>query len=209
MMRTLSRRSLLAVPFAVVMLCACLVGLAGCQSGPTAEELITQDLQTNFDKFKDPSSDLYAELTADLESANGDDLEKMGINASDYVASLLDGFDYAVESVDVDEDAGTAQANVTVTCKSLYRAMEDFGTAAEQYAAQYVADALAAGQTEADEAVINQEMGQLFVEAVDGAEIQDNDCVFTYTRDEDNAWSADDSAATELMSAMLGTPSSE
>ena len=87
--------------------------------------------------------------------------------------------------------------------------MEDFGAAVEQYAEQYVADALASGQTDVDESALYQEMGQLFMDTIDSAEIQDNACTFNYTRDDEGAWEVDESAEDELLNAMLGTPSSE
>lgn len=209
-MRTISRKFLLCAPFAVaVLLCGCLLGLAGCQSGPSAEELITQDLEEQLGAVRDTDSELYAEFVEDLEASNGEDLDMLGVDATDYVTSLLDGFDYQIEEVTVDEDAGTAAADVTITCKSLYRAMEDFGVAVEQYAEQYVADALASGQTDVDESALYQEMGQLFMDTIDSAVIQDNACTFNYTRDDEGVWEVDESAEDELLNAMLGTPSSE
>ena len=85
-MRTISRKFLLCAPFAVVvLLCGCLLGLAGCQSGPSAEELITQDLEEQLGAVRDTDSELYAEFVEDLEASNGEDLDMLGVDATDYV----------------------------------------------------------------------------------------------------------------------------
>ena len=69
MMRTISRKFLLCAPFAVaVLLCGCLLGLAGCQSGPSAEELITQDLEEQLGAVRDTDSELYAEFEKDAKA---------------------------------------------------------------------------------------------------------------------------------------------
>ena len=198
------RRSVFAMLAALLLVLAG-VGV-GCSSGPSAEELITQDINEQLSAVQDTGSDLYASLAEDLEASNGEDFDMLGVDAAEYVTSRLDGFAYEVNGVSVDEEAGTAKADVTITCKSLYSAMEKFGTATEGYAEQYVADAIAAGQTEVDEAALYQDMGRLLMEAVDGAEIKENDCTFAYTRDDEGTWTADESVETELVAAMLGAP---
>lgn len=201
----MTRRRVVLAAFAAMLIALAGMGV-GCSSGPSAEELIAQDIEAQLSALQDAASDLHAEFVEDLEASNGDNLSMLGIDADDYVTSLLDGFAYQVNGVSVDEDAGTATADVTVTCKPLHSIMEEFDAAAEGYAEQYVADAIAAGQTEVDEAALYQDMGQMFMDAIDGAESQESACVFTYTRNDEGAWAADESAADELATAMIGAP---
>ena len=45
-----------------------------------------------------------------------------------FFLDLIEGFDYKIGDVTVDEDKGTATAEVTITCKSMNQIVEDFAT---------------------------------------------------------------------------------
>lgn len=65
----------LSAVVAVFAFALSLVGLTGCQSGPSVEELIREDITTEFDSVTAEDSDFIEGI---VESA-GDDFETLGI----------------------------------------------------------------------------------------------------------------------------------
>ncbi|MFR7670288.1 MAG: hypothetical protein ACLU0O_05880 [Collinsella sp.] len=59
----------------MAVLVACVVVLSGC-GGPSIEELITEDLTTQFDEVKNGGDDFLS----GLEEASGDEFEQLGID---------------------------------------------------------------------------------------------------------------------------------
>ena len=116
------KKKLLLAPL-MAALVACVVLLSGC-GGPSVEELITNDLTSQFDEIKNGGDDFLS----GLEEASGDEFEQLGIDPKEYAKSYLEGFDYKIGDVTVDEDKGTATAEVTITCKSMNKIVEDFAT---------------------------------------------------------------------------------
>ena len=116
------KKKLLLAPLMAVLV-ACVVVLSGC-GGPSVEELITEDLTTQFDEVKNGGDDFLS----GLEEASGDEFEQLGIDPKEYAKSYLEGFDYKIGDVTVDEDKGVATAEVSITCKSMNKIVEDFST---------------------------------------------------------------------------------
>ena len=95
----------------------------------------------------------------------------------------------------VDEDKGTATAEVTITCKSMNKIVKDFAT-------QYQ-EKVAALDTMPSEDDLYKMAGQVMVDVTKAAKTKDTKVTFKYSANEDNEWSADDSATTEMMNAMM------
>ena len=121
--------------------------------------------------------------------------EQLGIDPKEYAKSYLEGFDYKIGDVTVDEDKGTATAEVTFTCKSMNKIVEDFAT-------QYQ-EKVAALDTTPSEDDLYKMAGQVMVDVTKAAKTKDTKVTFKYSANEDNEWSADDSATTEMMNAMM------
>ena len=187
--RNVMKKKLLLAPL-IAALVACVVLLSGC-GGPSVEELITNDLTSQFDEIKNGGDDFLA----GLEEASGDEFEQLGIDPKEYAKSYLEGFDYKIGDVTVDEDKGTATAEVTITCKSMNKIVEDFATQYQEKVA-----ALDAMPSEDD---LYKMAGQVMVDVTKSAKPKDSKVTFKYSADDDNVWSADDSAVTEMMSAMM------
>lgn len=171
-------------------LVACVVLLSGC-GGPSVEELITNDLTSQFDEIKNGGDDFLS----GLEEASGDEFEQLGIDPKEYAKSYLEGFDYKIGDVTVDEDKGTATAEVTITCKSMNKIVEDFAT-------QYQ-EKVAALDTMPSEDDLYKMAGQVMVDVTKAAKTKDTTVTFKYTANDDGEWSADDSATNEMMNAMM------
>ena len=90
---------------------------------------------------------------------------------------------------------GTATAEVTITCKSMNKIVEDFAT-------QYQ-EKVAALDTMPSEDDLYKMAGQVMVDVTKAAKTKDTKVTFKYSANEDNEWSADDSATTEMMNAMM------
>ena len=187
--RNVMKKKLLLAPLMAVLV-ACVVLLSGC-GGPSVEELITNDLTSQFDEIKNGGDDFLKGLS----DASGDDFEQLGIDPKEYAKSYLEGFDCKIGDVTVDEDKGTATAEVTITCKSMNKIVEDFAT-------QYQ-EKVAALDTMPSEDDLYKMAGQVMVDVTKSAKPKDSKVTFKYSADDDNVWSADDSAVTEMMSAMM------
>lgn len=187
--RNVMKKKLLLAPL-MAALVACVVLLSGC-GGPSVEELITNDLTSQFDEIKNGGDDFLS----GLEEASGDEFEQLGIDPKEYAKSYLEGFDYKIGDVTVDEDKGTATAEVTITCKSMNKIVEDFAT-------QYQ-EKIAALDMMPSEDDLYKMAGQVMVDVTKAAKTKDTKVTFKYSANEDNEWSADDSATTEMMNAMM------
>lgn len=187
--RNVMKKKLLLAPL-MAALVACVVLLSGC-GGPLVEELITNDLTSQFDEIKNGGDDFLS----GLEEASGDEFEQLGIDPKEYAKSYLEGFDYKIGDVTVDEDKGTATAEVTITCKSMNKIVEDFAT-------QYQ-EKIAALDTMPSEDDLYKMAGQVMVDVTKAAKTKDTKVTFKYSANKDNEWSADDSATTEMMNAMM------
>lgn len=175
------------VPLAMIAVC-CLAMLAGC--GPSTEDMIRNDLTSQFDGIKSDSGDLADEVA---ESA-GEDFAAIGVDAKAFATAYLEGFDYAINDVTVDGD--TATADVTATCKSLNGILNAFQTSFAAKLNGYDAESLPS------EDELNQLAGQLLMEATEAAEPRETACSLTYAKDDDGTWEADDSFETELLNAL-------
>lgn len=177
----------------IIMLAAlfalCPLVLTGC--GPSAEELIRDDLTSQFEEIKAGDEDLLE----GIESSAGEDFEDLGIDPKEFASSYLEGFDYTVNDVTVDGD--TATANVSITVKSMGDIVNEFQLKFTEYLS--TADL----STISGEDELYQQAGQLLMDATASAEPKTVECDFTYTKDENGVWSADESAETELVNALM------
>ena len=171
------KKKLLLAPLMAVLV-ACVVVLSGC-GGPSIEELITEDLTTQFDEVKN----------------GGDEFEQLGIDPKEYAKTYLEGFDYEIGDVTVDEDKGVATAEVSITCKSMNKIVEDFST-------QYQEKVAALDTVPSDDELYKM-AGQVMVDVTKATEPRKATVIFKYTCNDDGEWSADDSVNSEMMDAML------
>lgn len=183
------KKKKLLLPFAAVLV-ACLLVLAGC-GGPSVESLITDDLTEQFDQIKNGGDDFLE----GLEEASGDEFEQLGIDPKEYAKTYLDGFDYKIVDVTVDEDKGKATAEVSVTCKSMKTIVDDFAT---QYQEKITAMDELPGEDE-----LYKIAGEVMVDVTKVTKPKTTKVTFKYTENDDGEWSADDSASDEMMNAMM------
>lgn len=158
----------------------------GCS--PSAEELIREDLTGHFEKLKSEDEDLLALIGQN----SGDSLEQLGINVDEFVHSALEGFDYAIDEVVVDDRA--ARADVTLTIKPISDILQEFQI---KYA-EYLVD-----NESADSATRMQQAGAILLNVVDGTSVEEQKASFTYSQDDEGIWHIDDDIVSELTQAMM------
>lgn len=183
-----------AAMIVAVLAVACGITLGACSSGPSAEELIREDLTTNLDEIKNLDDEAMDELAAEMGDLG---LGDYGIGAEDLITSMIDGFDYSIDSIDVEED--TATASVTVTAKSMSELMDlDYDAMSDD-----ILDAVASGEVDiTDEDAINAWAGEYIMGIIDALEPVEKDITLTYVNGEDG-WEMDESSESEAAQIFL------
>lgn len=162
--------------------------LTGC-SGTNPEEAIRQDITTNFDEIKNLDDAAMEEFAEELGDTG---LESYGIETTELLTSMLDGFDYSIESVTVDGD--TAVAEVSVTAKSMGELMNmDADAMTEALMEDLTSGALDAN----DDDAINAWAGAYVMNLVDAIEPSDKTVTLTYINGDDG-WELDESSNSEI-----------
>ena len=191
------KKRLLLVPAIALALCAAIFA-SGCNSGPTVEEIeatIREDVSDRLGLLQDPESDEYQELVGAMESSLVG-MEDMGVSGEKVVDSLLDGYEYEVTSVSVDQEEGTAEVEVAVTCKSLSDMNDNLSALQQEVESEVAADPerfLAMSEAELMEYTGEKVMG-LF----DDAEPRETDLTLTYSENDDGEWEADEDPLGEV-----------
>lgn len=188
----MKKRNLIAA-LCVAAVMALGMALAGCSAAPDPAEQIKADVAAQFDPVKNLDQAAIDELTADIEAVN--EFETYGIDGTQYVKSMLAGFDYEVKDVTVAEDKTSAVATVDVTCKSFTDAAERAAELSEEFAAS---DELAGMSM--DE--VNKKIGSIMMQAMDETEAKTTECAFDY-RLADDTWIIDGNAEQEIYNAFF------
>ncbi len=148
--------------------------LSAC-GGPSVEELIRQDLESAF-----------GEISADDEEL----VEAMS-------ESYLDGFEYKIDEVTVDEENGVATAVVKVKMKSVTDIMTEFSSQFETWIMGLDQSAL---PTEEE---LYAKGGEILMDVTKVTEPHESDVVIDYAKDDEGTWEAAEDAEMAIMDAML------
>ena len=174
---------------------AATVALGGCSLfGPSAEQLIRDDISADLDALATADSDARQAIVDDLAAAGG--MGELGIDAQAFSDALFEGLAYEITGVDVDDEAGTAVAHVTLTCKSL----ADIASQPDQVLSRMLADADVSAMTQEE---IAAELGDALVETLDDEEPTEHELDLGYTRGDGDAWSPDASVVDAIAGALI------
>lgn len=171
-----------------------MVGLASCSSGTSDEDAIRASLSSELDSIKNIDDAFVNEFS---ESIDMSQLSVYGIDGVEFMKSYLSGFDYTIDSINVDGDSATAQ--ITLTCKSYTGYLQALQTAVDEVTAD--PDALAALSN--DE--INQKIGEIVIGSLDGVELaatQPITITITYTK-VDGTWEPASSTSGDIAAALM------
>lgn len=183
-------RVLKALTCSITAVLALSVGLVlGACSGPSPEEVIREDLTANLDRVKELDDATVEELVSSMGTIG---LETYGIEASDVVRSLLDGFDYTIDDITVDDEGTSAVASVSVTCKSASDFTERINQAATDLATELMNDPSGL-ELISDEEALNARIGEVVMETLDEVELQQTSIEIDYSKTDDG-WTASDAS---------------
>lgn len=172
----------------IALACACALVLSGCGK-TTIEELVRQDLETQFGNISADNE----ELISSIEAATGEDFATLGINAKDFLAAYLEGWKYEVGDIEVDDSQKTATGTVAFSCKPINRIIENVQgkIALELDAMQGM-----------DEAAANQRAGELLLESVAEVEATEHSAELSYSKQSDGTWQAGEDALGAVSASM-------
>lgn len=177
---------------AALALCLCLAPLSGCSNQQDDAEIIRQSLTTELDSIKNLDDAFVNEFS---ESINMSQLSMYGIDGVEFMRSYLTGFDYTIDSIQVDGD--TATANITLTCKSYTGYQQALKDAVDKITEN--PDELA-GLSNDD---INKKIGEIVTGSLDGVELKATEPItITYTKVNDT-WEPASSTSGDISAALM------
>ena len=166
-----------------------LAALSAC--GPSDEERISTVLTTEFDQVKN-HDDAY--VTSMLDDNAKQALTSAGIDPEAFATAFLDGFDYRIDSINVEKDYATAQ--IVITSKSLTSI-----TSALQDDAQ--ASAAAGTGSNLSEEQIQQQVSEQALEYASNAQPQEKPTITVTLHRSDSAWSVDPQVRSAIEQTLL------
>lgn len=171
----------------------CAVLLAGC-GGPSAEEVIREDVVSFFDTFVNQEGESYDDFVESFSASAG--LDEIGLEDDKFLDLYLDGFAYNIDELTVDGD--TATVTVTLNCKKL----EDAMALADERAMELYENPEQLQDKTDDE--IDALLGEIILAALDETELSETTFTVTYTELEEG-WSIDQNEALQgVQDAMVG-----
>lgn len=174
----------------------CALALGGCGLfGPSPEQIVRDGLASDFDMLLDEESQARQTMVSNLESTGA--LSGLGVDTQGFLDALLEGMEYEIASVEVDDEAKTATATVELTCKSL----TDVATRAQELLNQRAADA---GETAISPEETLAWMGECLMQAAQEDAPESVELELDCSSDDEGTWSADDSVAAAVAGALLG-----
>lgn len=185
------QKPVVLITFCVVL--SCLMLLVGCgNSNP--EEIIEKEISATFDALVVKEGESYdAMKTSFVEEFE----EVPGINSEELFVSLLDGFNYSIDSIKVDNESGTAVATLNIKIKS----MSDIFSAWLSDLSE--TDASTFNGMSEDE--MSEYAGKQLLAAVDATEAKDATIEIRYSINKDGGWElAEGENLESLTEAMLG-----
>ncbi|MBE6468503.1 MAG: hypothetical protein E7001_00690 [Coriobacteriaceae bacterium] len=182
--------------FVAALLAVCGLGLAAC-GGPSPEEAIRQNLVEGFDPLK--SGEGNSDFAKEFEKGVGGDFESYGIDSKEFADAYLDGFDYKIGEIKVDEKAGTAVAELSITMKPMMEMLNAF-------ASRVIDEGLTTLPADATEEDYSALSGKILMEEVGKLEPKTVDVQIKYAKNGDGQWEADQKSVDEAaLVAMMGT----
>lgn len=189
---TVSRKNRIFVAFLMALTLVIGMSLTACSSSESAEDSIRSDIADQLDPIKNLDQDVTDELTSALEDL---DLDDYGVTADEYLSSLLDGFDYSIDSVTVSDDESSATASVTITCKSFSDAISLAMELAEELAESGEIDDMSDDE-------YNAKIGEIMMQSIDETEAKSTVCEFSYTQS-DGTWVMSSDAEEEIYNVFF------
>ncbi len=157
----------------------------GCAPQKTSEEIIREGVTQEFDHMQDTVSNAMGGNTG---------LSQFGVDDKKFTNAWLSEFKYTIDDIKVDGNQATA--TVTITCKSLSQALNQWNTQLNAL----VADP-STYQLSEDE--LNKKIGSMLMECINNAPAVTTTVQLPYVL-EGNTWKPGSNFETELSKAFMG-----
>lgn len=182
--------------FLVVLVCV--LFLSGCGKDK-AEQIISDDISSTFDALCIKEGDTYDTMKSGFCEAFQD---TSGIDEEELFDSLLNGFDYTIDKVVLDEDGKRATVTVTVTCKTI-----------DSVITKWISklDALDKATFDGmDENEMSAYANDILMQSINEAKLVSSTFEINYAINGEGAWDlAEDEHLDGLVSALLGNLDTE
>lgn len=164
---------------------------AFCSCGASDEQRISDALSTELDQVKNHDSSY-------LDAVLGDDakqtLTTVGIEPEAFMAVYLDGFDYRIDSINVDKDSATAQ--VSIAAKSL-------SSITSQLQADAQASVNAGTGSNLTEEEIQQQVSEQALGYARDAQLQDKPAITISLKRTESVWTVDPQTRSVIEQVLL------
>lgn len=164
------------VALAVVLLLPACGGTSDAKAAAQIESEITSEL----DDLENSKGSAIEIVKTKLDDMVGDQLAGMGITDDELIDAYMDDFEYQVSNVTVTGES--AQADVTLTCRSVSGIVKDF-----------LLKSVTSGGSDSK---------QLLLDCVKNSEASDVNMTVVFSKSDDGTWNIED-ALSEAISAKL------
>lgn len=183
-------KRLVALP--LVLALACTLGLAGCGE-KSVEEQVRADLEEQFSKISASDDDLIDAVDSAVEAAVGEGYSKLGVSTKDFMSAFLDGFEYQVGDVSVDDTGKTATGQVGFKMKSVEDVKDAFTT-------KWASEASGLSGASGDE--LYAKAGEVLLSCIKDAKPSEHTVNVEYEKEKDGDWDPKDDIEETLVAAM-------
>lgn len=170
--------------------CACVFGLVALSGCANEEDQIRSELSKELDSVKNLDEGVIEQLVGAISSEDQEVFDSVGIDATEFVTTYFDGFDYTIDDVTVNGD--TADITLTLTCRT---------ASALETAMMEVVENI-----DYDELVSTGDMtmiGTAIIDAIRAVEPTQSGPVTIQAQKVDGTWNLDESADEALVSLMM------
>lgn len=154
--------------------------------GNNSEQVIREDITTYFDRYKDQVDEATAEIAT---MARTQGLDQMGVDPDEFAASLLEGFDYTLDGIEINGDKATA--TVTIVSKSYADLEQKLEEAYNEFTDPSMLQSYA-GMTEDQ---LYDMIGDKLMEALDNTKVDSTTATVVYDKT-GNVWNVNQSEST-------------
>ena len=182
---------------ALALALTCCIGTAACTPEKSPEEVIRETLSTELERFKELDDDTMAELMEGMGTTT-DALEQFGITGEEMLTATLDGFDYEVGTIDVDDDGETATAEVSITFKDVAALPGELETAMGELIEDPDIISLAT-----DQDALYARLGEEMLSVLEGIGTKTSTVQLDFTKTDDG-WVPDEGVENAITSALAG-----
>lgn len=166
--------------------------VVGCTSKEKDEETIRTAITDELDSIKNQDEDLMQEYEQSLGDAG---LEDIGVDVGQFLSVYLNGFDYRIEEINVEEEK--ASASVVLKCKRF----SEYGGQFEEAAQSLLEDTEALSQLSEEE--LRTKVGELAMEALSELELKETDPITVEYELVDNVWTPTEESQDAVANAMF------